>query len=139
MELFVADGHDAGGCERVTGKSGMRPWSGVTFTSLRRLDNYSSEPLARSCVTTALFVGFGRDLPGVVYDRPVWRRDGPRGRAYPRGRHPDGARRIQEVVRRAVLLDGSMMTLIGMLGGAAITGLFSGWLQSILWSQGRGG
>ena len=25
MELFAADGHDAGGCERVTGKSGMRP------------------------------------------------------------------------------------------------------------------
>ena len=28
MELFAADGHDAGGCERVTGKSGMRP-SGI--------------------------------------------------------------------------------------------------------------
>ena len=27
MELFAADGHDAGGCERVTGKSGMRPSS----------------------------------------------------------------------------------------------------------------
>ena len=26
MELFAADGHDAGGCERVTGKSGMRPF-----------------------------------------------------------------------------------------------------------------
>ena len=25
MDLFAADGHDAGGCERVTGKSGMRP------------------------------------------------------------------------------------------------------------------
>ena len=25
MELFAADGHDAGACERVTGKSGMRP------------------------------------------------------------------------------------------------------------------
>ena len=23
--VFAADGHDAGGCERVTGKSGMRP------------------------------------------------------------------------------------------------------------------
>ena len=29
MELFAADGHDAGGCERVTGKSGMRPFYGV--------------------------------------------------------------------------------------------------------------
>ena len=28
MELFAADGHDAGGCERVTGKSGMRPFVG---------------------------------------------------------------------------------------------------------------
>ena len=28
MELFAADGHDAGGCERVTGKSGMRPYHG---------------------------------------------------------------------------------------------------------------
>ena len=27
MELFAADGHDAGGCERVTGKSGMRPYA----------------------------------------------------------------------------------------------------------------
>ena len=29
MELFAADGHDAGGCERVTGKSGMRPTAPV--------------------------------------------------------------------------------------------------------------
>ena len=36
MELFAADGHDAGGCERVTGKSGMRP-------ALRRLDRYDAE------------------------------------------------------------------------------------------------
>ena len=33
MELFAADGHDAGGCERVTGKSGMRPF----FEELQRL------------------------------------------------------------------------------------------------------
>ena len=32
MELFAADGHDAGGCERVTGKSGMRP---ITMSVLR--------------------------------------------------------------------------------------------------------
>ena len=30
MELFAADGHDAGGCERVTGKSGMRPQGTAT-------------------------------------------------------------------------------------------------------------
>ena len=33
MELFAADGHDAGGCERVTGKSGMRPQDAVQHTS----------------------------------------------------------------------------------------------------------
>lgn len=45
----------------------------------------------------------------------------------------------RRVVRSAVLLPGSMMTHIGMLGGAEITGLFSGWHQSIPSSQGRGG
>ena len=35
MELFAADGHDAGGCERVTGKSGMRPPL-VSSTLVRR-------------------------------------------------------------------------------------------------------
>ena len=34
MELFAADGHDAGGCERVTGKSGMRPSLGAHETHL---------------------------------------------------------------------------------------------------------
>ena len=34
MELFAADGHDAGGCERVTGKSGMRPRKMVCFGGL---------------------------------------------------------------------------------------------------------
>ena len=33
MELFAADGHDAGGCERVTGKSGMRPWTTLVIAS----------------------------------------------------------------------------------------------------------
>ena len=37
-----------------------------------------------------------RDLPAAVHDRSVRRRDGPRGGAHPRGRHPDGARRVQE-------------------------------------------
>ena len=36
MELFAADGHDAGGCERVTGKSGMRPFQ-CHFIQRRRL------------------------------------------------------------------------------------------------------
>ena len=34
MELFAADGHDAGGCERVTGKSGMRP---IDFVDVQAL------------------------------------------------------------------------------------------------------
>ena len=38
--------------------AGQAAWPGVTFSSLRRLDDYSSEPLARSRVTAALFVGF---------------------------------------------------------------------------------
>ena len=38
MELFAADGHDAGGCERVTGKSGMRPpWISRLDVAIPRL------------------------------------------------------------------------------------------------------
>ena len=36
MELFAADGHDAGGCERVTGKSGMRPLASRLVAALVR-------------------------------------------------------------------------------------------------------
>ena len=39
MELFAADGHDAGGCERVTGKSGMRPLAiveSISHETIRR-------------------------------------------------------------------------------------------------------
>ena len=39
MELFAADGHDAGGCERVTGKSGMRPGS-LTIGGFGRSDRF---------------------------------------------------------------------------------------------------
>ena len=38
MELFAADGHDAGGCERVTGKSGMRPWKNVVLYGEIKID-----------------------------------------------------------------------------------------------------
>ena len=51
MELFAADGHDAGGCERVTGKSGMRPRSlnpNVTPPGLRP-GCLEGEPQARRC------------------------------------------------------------------------------------------
>ena len=53
MELFAADGHDAGGCERVTGKSGMRPYhSDETLVALGAVGVRSqvSEPeLGRRC------------------------------------------------------------------------------------------
>ena len=43
----------------------------------------------------------------------------------------------KRVVLRAVLLEGAMMTLIGMIGGAALTALFSAWLESILYGVSR--
>ena len=51
MELFAADGHDAGGCERVTGKSGMRP-SGADIAAELHLSegtvrNYLSEAIGK--------------------------------------------------------------------------------------------
>ena len=48
MELFAADGHDAGGCERVTGKSGMRP--APLFQSVDRSGRLSGRPLTRRVV-----------------------------------------------------------------------------------------
>ena len=39
----------------------------------------------------------------------------------------------RSVVLRAVLLEGAVMALIGMIAGAAIAALFSGWLESILY------
>ena len=42
MELFAADGHDAGGCERVTGKSGMRPDN--CLRALRKGDVLAARP-----------------------------------------------------------------------------------------------
>ena len=113
--------------------AGQAEWPGMTFTSLRRLDDYSSEPLARSRVTAALFVGFAAiclllstiGLYGVVMAH-VAQRTREVGI-----RMALGASR--SVVLRAVLLEGAMMTLIGMIAGAAIAALFSGWLESILY------
>jgi putative ABC transport system permease protein len=118
-------------------RAGQAMWSGATFTSLRRLDGYSSEPLARSRVTAALFVGFAAvclllstiGLYGVVTAHVVERT------------HEVGIRMAlgapKGVVLRAVLLEGAMMTLIGMIGGAAIAALFSGWLQTMLFGVSR--
>ena len=117
--------------------AGQAMWPGATFTSLRRLDGYTSEPLARSRVTAALFLGFAAvclllstiGLYGVVTAHVVerTREVGIRmALGAPKG-----------VVLRAVLLEGAMMTLIGMIGGAAIAALFSGWLESILYGVSR--
>ena len=117
--------------------AGQAEWPGVTFTSLRRLDDYSSEPLARSRVTAALFVGFAAIclllsticLYGVVTAH-VAERTREVGI-----RMALGASR--SVVLRTVLLEGAMMALIGLIGGAVIAALFSGWLESILYGVSR--
>jgi ABC-type antimicrobial peptide transport system permease subunit len=43
----------------------------------------------------------------------------------------------KRVVLRAVLLEGAMMTLSGMIGGTAVAALFSGWLETILYGVSR--
>ena len=117
--------------------AGHEAWPGATFTSMRRLDNYASEPLARPRVTAALFVGFAAvclvlvtiGLYGVVTAHAV-------ERTREVGiRMALGATR--SAVLRGVLLDGATMTLIGMLGGTAVAALFSGWIESILYGVDR--
>ena len=118
-------------------RAGQEAWAGATFTSMRRLDDYSSEPLARPRVTAALFVGFAAvclllatiGLYGVVTAHAV-------ERTREVGiRMALGAPR--SVVLRGVLREGGAMTLIGMLGGTAIAALFSGWIDSILYGVDR--
>ncbi|HZA35076.1 MAG TPA: FtsX-like permease family protein, partial [Vicinamibacterales bacterium] len=102
-----------------------------------RLDGYSSEPLARSRVTAALFVGFAAvclllstiGLYGVVTAQVVerTREIGIRmALGAPRG-----------MVLGAVLREGAIVTLIGVIGGAAVAALFSRWLQTILYGVSR--
>jgi hypothetical protein len=112
-------------------------WTGATFTSLRRLDGYSSEPLARSRVTAALFVAFAAvclllstiGLYGVVTAHVVERT------------REIGIRMAlgatSAAVLRAVLLEGATMTIIGTIGGAAIAALAGGWLDTILYGVSR--
>ena len=117
--------------------AGQAEWPGMMFAALRRLGDHSSEPLARSRVTAALFVGFAAiclllstiGLYGVVAAH-VAERTREVGI-----RLALGAQR--SVVLRAVLLEGATMTLVGMLGGVATAALFSGWLESILYGVGR--
>jgi putative ABC transport system permease protein len=116
---------------------GQAMWPGATVTSVRRLDGYLSEPLARSRVTAALFIGFAGvclllstiGLYGVVTAHVV-------ERAREVGiRMALGA--CKGDVLRAVLLEGATMTLIGLMGGAAIAALVSGWLETILYGVSR--
>jgi putative ABC transport system permease protein len=118
-------------------RAGQAVWPGVMFTSLRRLDGYSSELLARSRVTAALFVAFAAiclllstiGLYGVVTAQVVERT------------REVGIRMAlgapKSVVLRAVLLEGVIMTFVGMIGGVAIAALVSGWLESILYGVSR--
>ena len=135
--LAVRTAGDPIGLAPAIRRAGQAMWPGATFTSLRRLDGYSSEPLARSRVTAALFVGFAAvclllstiGLYGVVTAHVVerTREVGIRmALGAPKG-----------VVLRAVLLEGATMTLIGMIGGGAMAALFSGWLESILYGVSR--
>ena len=64
MELFAADGHDAGGCERVTGKSGMRPYDREMYKRrneverlFRRLKGYR-RIFSRFEKLDVMFIGF---------------------------------------------------------------------------------
>jgi hypothetical protein len=56
--LAVRTAGDPIGLAPAIRRAGQAMWPGATFTSLRRLDGYSSEPLAGSRVTAALFVAF---------------------------------------------------------------------------------
>jgi len=135
--LAVRTAGDPIGLAPAIRRAGQAMWPGATFTSLRRLDGYSSEPLARSRVTAALFVAFAAvclllstiGLYGVVTAHVV-------ERTREVGiRMALGASR--GAVLRAVLLEGAMMTLLGMIGGTAIAALFSGWLETILYGVSR--
>jgi putative ABC transport system permease protein len=118
-------------------RASAEAWPGVTFTSVRRLDGYSSEPLARSRVTAALFVGFAAaclllstiGLYGVVAAQVVERT------------REVGIRMVlgapRSLVLRSVMTEGATMTLIGLVGGATIALLFGTWLETILYGVSR--
>jgi putative ABC transport system permease protein len=135
--LAVRTAGDPMGVAPAIRSTGQAVWPGATFTSLRRLDGYSSEPLARSRVTAALFVGFAAvclllstiGLYGVVTAQVVerTREIGIRmALGAPKG-----------MVLGAVLREGAIVTLIGVIGGAAVAALFSRWLQTILYGVSR--
>jgi RNA polymerase sigma factor (sigma-70 family) len=97
----------------------------------------SSEPLARSRVTDALFLAFAAiclllsaiGLYGVVTAHVV------------EGTRDVGIRMAlgapKGLVLRSVLLDGAWVTLIGLVIGATIAALLSSWLETILYGVSR--
>jgi putative ABC transport system permease protein len=118
-------------------RAGEATWPGATFSSLQRLDRFSTEPLARSRVTAALFVAFAAiclllstiGLYGVITAHVAerTREVGIRmALGAPRG-----------TVLRAFLLEGAMMTLFGLIGGTVIAAFPSGWLDTILYGVSR--
>ena len=66
MELFAADGHDAGGCERVTGKSGMRPVERQADEVLRpyreAADRLTTIPGVSETVARVIIAEVGTDM-----------------------------------------------------------------------------
>jgi putative ABC transport system permease protein len=135
--LAVRTAGDPLGLAPAIRRTGEAMWPGATFSSLQRLDRFSTEPLARSRVTAALFVAFAAvclllstiGLYGVVTAHVVERT------------HEVGIRMAlgapRSAVLRAVLLEGALMTLLGLVGGTAIAALFSGWLETILYGVSR--
>ena len=135
--LAVRTAGDPVGLAPAIRRAGEAMWPGATFSSLQRLDHFSTEPLARSRVTAALFVAFAAiclllstiGLYGVVTAQVADRtRDiGIRvALGAPRG-----------TVLRAVLLEGAMLTLLGLMGGTAIAALLGGWLETLLYGVSR--
>jgi predicted permease len=118
-------------------RAGEAMWPGATLSSLQRLDHFSTEPLARSRVSAALFVAFAAiclllstiGLYGVITAHVVERT------------REVGIRMAlgapKATVLHAVLLEGAMMTLCGLIGGTALAALLSGWLETILYGVSR--
>ena len=135
--LAVRTAGDPVGLAPAIRRAGEAMWPGATFSSLQRLDHFSTEPLARSRVTAALFVAFAAiclllstiGLYGVITAHVVERtRDVGIRMAL-------GASR--GAVLRALMLEGATMTLLGLVGGTTIAALFSGWLDTILYGVTR--
>ena len=62
MELFAADGHDAGGCERVTGKSGMRPKRPILTNVYNARPQWLADAHSALDVTVAAAYGWPADI-----------------------------------------------------------------------------